>query len=230
MIAVRCEWGLPGIRQLMDWCDAFVIVDVMSFSTCVDVAVSRGAVVYPYAGDRAADFAREQNAILAERDRNAVYSLSPQSLMSLPGGTRLVLPSPNGSTLSTATGDKPTYAACLRNAPTVARLVQTNGERIAVIPAGERWRADYSLRPALEDWIGAGAVIHHLGGEQSPEAEAAALTFRHFQPRLLDVFRAIPSGMELIEKGFVEDVVLGAAFDVSQSAPRLVNGRYSTEK
>lgn len=226
---IRCEWGIHGIHQLINWCDAFVIIDVMSFCTCVDIAVACGAVVYPYGGDSAADFAQAQQAILAGRDRSAAYSLSPHSLLSLPHGSRLVLPSPNGSTLSTATGDKPTYAACLRNAPSVAQAVQEY-EKIAVIPAGERWREDYSLRPALEDWIGAGAVIHHLDREKSPEAEATALTFKHYQSRLLDVFNTIPSGIELIEKGYPQDVVLASEYDVSHGVPHLVDGVFLPRK
>jgi len=46
--AVFCEWGLNGIHALADRVDVFVIVDVLSFSTAVDVVVSRGASVYPF--------------------------------------------------------------------------------------------------------------------------------------------------------------------------------------
>lgn len=35
------------------------------------------------------------------------------------------------------------------------------GRTVAVIPAGERW-ADGSLRPAIEDLLGAGAFIREL--------------------------------------------------------------------
>jgi 2-phosphosulfolactate phosphatase len=43
---VRCEWGKEGIQHLITLCDAIIVVDVLSFCTCVDIAVSRQAVVY----------------------------------------------------------------------------------------------------------------------------------------------------------------------------------------
>lgn len=40
---VISEWGLSGIEALFDRANAFIVVDVLSFSTCVDVACSNGA-------------------------------------------------------------------------------------------------------------------------------------------------------------------------------------------
>ncbi len=224
---MRCEWGLAGVQHLMPESDVIIIVDVLSFTTCVEIATSRGAVIFPYKGDAAAEFAEEKGAILAGRDRTAQFSLSPQSLMRVEAGIRLVLPSPNGSALSTATGDVPTFAACLRNAEAVARAAQKVGNKIAVIPAGERWKHDYSLRPALEDWIGAGAVISSLSGSKSAEAQAAEHIFRAYQNDLLSVFKTIGSGIELIQQGFLLDVELAAALNISQTVPRLMDGAYT---
>jgi 2-phosphosulfolactate phosphatase len=202
----------------------------MSFTTCVEIATSRGALIYPYQGDTAEKYAQEHSALLASRDRTARFSLSPHSLLAIESGTKVVLPSPNGSALSAATGSVPTFAACLRNARAVALAAQQVGQRVAVIPAGERWKHDYTLRPALEDWIGAGAVIEHLSGRKSFEAQAAQHIFRTYQNDLLSVLKGIASGLELIEKEFAEDVDLAARLNVSNTVPRLVEGAYRSIK
>ena len=229
---IRCEWGAEGVSHLAPISDAVVIVDVLSFSTCVDIAVSRGAVVYPYhLRDDSAAYAQQVQAILARTDRQANdgYSLSPASLLGIPAGTRLVLPSPNGATLSLLAGDTATFAGCLRNASAVAQAAQRQGRYISVIPAGERWKTNGTLRPALEDLVGAGAVIHYLRGAKSPEAEIAEIAFLHFKESLLTCLRQIGSGKELIAAGFEQDVELVALLNQSDSAPRLKDRGYVSE-
>lgn len=208
---------------------AVIIVDVLSFSTCVDIAAGNGAIVYPYRWKdaRAREYAHRFGAKLAgSRTSKTGYSLSPASLITIPAGTRLVLPSPNGATLSLLAGDTPTFAGCLRNARAVARAAQAVGETISVIPAGERWKTDQTLRPALEDLIGAGAIIHALPGRKSPESTAAEITYLHFRDDLLACLTQIGSGQELIHQGFAQDVELAALLNSSENAPRLVNGAY----
>ncbi len=227
--AVRCEWGAAAVRELAPSSEVVIIVDVLSFSTCVDVAVANGAQVYPYPWrDHSAQaYADSVGAVLAAPQRDqAGYTLSPASLRTLPAGMRLVLPSPNGSTLTLATGAVPTLAGCLRNAAAVARTAARLGRRILVVPAGERW-SDGSLRPALEDLIGAGAVIAHLSRAWSPEAAWAVATFAEFQPDLAATLQRCSSGKELIAQGFTADVQLAADLDCSRVAPLLVAGAYT---
>lgn len=226
---IRCEWGLEGVERLAQACDAALIVDVLSFSTAVDVAVARGAAVYPYRwrDASAAEYARSLGAELAGLSRSSGYSLSPVSLLGIPPGARLVLPSPNGSALSLATRNVPTIAACLRNAQAVARAAERIGRRILVVPAGERWPDTHTLRPAFEDLVGAGAIIHHLRGVKSPEALIAEAAFLRFEGDLLDSLLHCSSGRELVEKGFGADVKLGAALNASSTVPMLVDGAFT---
>ncbi len=67
---IRCESGRRGVEALAPGSDAVVLVDVLSFTTCVDIATARGAVVFPYRyrDETAADFAREHDALLASRN------------------------------------------------------------------------------------------------------------------------------------------------------------------
>jgi 2-phosphosulfolactate phosphatase len=225
---VRCEWGENGVSQLAPISDVVIIVDVLSFSTCVEIATNREAIIFPYRwrDETAVTFAASMSAELAGgRGRGARYSLSPPSLSNIPKGTRLILPSPNGSTLTLGTGATPTLAGCLRNYRAVALTAQKYGRRISVIPAGERW-GDESLRPAFEDWLGAGAIIGQLNGSLSPEARTAVAAFHHAEAETELLVKQCGSGKELIARGFEDDVVLAAALDVSACVPTLVNGAY----
>ncbi len=225
---VRCEWGLQGVEALAPLSDVVVIVDVLSFSTCVEIATARGAVIFPYAwrDETAAVYAREKQARLAgSRSRfEKDYSLSPTSLLGIPSGTRLVLPSPNGSTLTqSAAPHAVTLAGCLRNCRAVAQCAQRLGKTVTVIACGERWGVDHSLRPALEDWIGAGAILQYVSGTRSPEAQAAVTVFRQFQDNLRHTIASCASGRELIERGFAQDVDLAVDMNVSACIPMLTD-------
>jgi 2-phosphosulfolactate phosphatase len=215
---ILTEWGMAGVETLRERVAVLVIVDVLSFSTAVDVAVSNGAMVYPYPyGDKeAAQAAADRvGAVLAKprQSSGGQFSLSPRSLMAVPAGTRIMLPSPNGARLSLACGDRPVLAGCLRNAGTVARTARqiAGGGRVGVVPAGERW-PDGSLRPAIEDLLGAGAIIHHLALPCSPEAQVARDAFRSAGRDVGQLIRASVSGQELIEGGFAGDIDIAVAF------------------
>ncbi len=133
-----------------------------------------------------------------------------------------MLPSRNGATLSLLTGRIPTLLGCLRNASAVAAVASRFGPRIAVIPAGERW-PDGSLRPALEDWLGAGAILCRLGGHRSPETSAAIAVYESMAPRILDAVRGSASGQELIGIGYPQDIEIAVETDVSDGVP-VLNG------
>lgn len=226
------EWGLAGARALMRDADVFVIVDVLSFSTCVDIACARGARVFPFPmndRDAAEREARRLGAELAGRrsDPNSKFSLSAPTLQSIPAGTRLLLPSPNGSRISFAAREKTVFAGCFRNAAAIAKAAaQAARDRtLAVISAGEL-REDGSLRPAVEDLLGAGAVISRLSGALSPEARAARDAFMAARSDIPKRLEESASGVELLEQGFPLDVEIASALDVSSCAALLVNDAY----
>ncbi len=235
--AVRFEWGEAGARTLAPITDVLIVVDVLSFTTAVDVAVARNAHVFPYPSgpreDEAAAFATRIGAILAV-DRRQVsaahpFSLSPASLATVPAGTRLVLPSPNGSAISAVAASlhRALFAGCLRNATAVAAAATAAGRTVGVIAAGERW-PDRTLRPSVEDLLGAGAIIAALGvGDRSPEAEAAVGAFASVAAHLAPALWSCASGHELVALGFPDDVRLAAERDVSRVAPHFVAGAYT---
>lgn len=218
----RCEWGPEAVAALAP-ADVIVVVDVFSFTTCVDVAVSRGGAILPYAWNdpSAEEFARAHGAEVAGRRRVARYSLAASSYLDVASGFRCVLPSPNGARVAiAAAGAAPAvFAGCLRNAGAVAETAHRAGASVNVIPAGERW-IDGSLRPCLEDWLGAGAILSRLPGSRSPEADAAVRLFDGYRETLEDVLRQCSSGRELMERGQMNDMALALDLDVSRSAPR----------
>jgi 2-phosphosulfolactate phosphatase len=255
---VRFEWGAAGAAALAPSSACLVVVDVLSFSTSVTVAVEAGTRVYPCAwrDETAAAFARERQAQLAA-GRRAVsagrpWSLSPAALRRAPFTPRLVLPSPNGSAIcasaglaggGAAGGEAMVIAGCLRNATAVGRFLHERGLRgehdlrggrgapgaVTVIAAGERW-PDGSLRPALEDLLGAGMVIAAMVAcgvrTLSPEAEAARACFE----ATADVASAVAgsvSGRELVDSGFGEDVAIAVESASSPLVPVLADGAFT---
>jgi 2-phosphosulfolactate phosphatase len=228
---LRFEWGLEGAKRLSSQADVSVIVDVLSFSTCVDVATARGASVFPFLfkDERAKVFAEELGGVLAEPQRSKdQVCLSPRTLRQLAPGAKLVLPSPNGSTIAFSIESPNVICGCLRNATAVARYASTVGNQILVIAAGERW-PDGSLRPALEDIVGAGAILFKLPGKRSPEASWAIQSFEQVSGNLGQALRDCSSGRELLERGFPEDVDDAAEFDVSSGAPILKDKYFCLE-
>jgi 2-phosphosulfolactate phosphatase len=223
------EWGPEGARRLGPVADVLVVVDVLSFTTAVDVAVGVGASVAPGHQPRPGDLVAVPRG---DVDEEHPWSLSPTSLAGLPAGSRLLLPSPNGSAIAAEAGTAgvPTVlAGCLRNAGAVGRAAaaRAGGGTVAVVPAGER-EADGSLRPALEDLLGAGAVLAALGADRlSPDARAAVAAFAALRPELATALAECPSGRELVDAGWPQDVAVAAELDASPAVPLLVDGAFS---
>jgi 2-phosphosulfolactate phosphatase len=226
---IRLEWGQKGVEELAPISDVIIIVDVLSFSTCVDIATKNGAIIFPYRwkDNTAIEYAKSLNAELAsfERKYSDGFSLSPTSLLNIKPNTNLVLPSPNGSTLSLTTGITPTLCGSLTNAKAVAIKAKTFGTKISIVPAGEQW-ADKTIRFAFEDLIGAGAIISYLTGNLSPESKVGLNTFKNSESTLLEDIKMCSSGKELIKRGFEQDVILACNLNSSENVPLLKENYY----
>jgi 2-phosphosulfolactate phosphatase len=226
------DWGAAGSAHVVDVADILVVVDVLSFTTSVSVALDRGVEVYPapWEGGRAQEMGRTHDAQVAAGRHHVSaanpWSLSPANLRVTPFTPRLVLPSPNGSAIAAEAQASDVVAACLRNAAAVAAWLAASapgGRRVTVIAAGERW-PDGSLRPAIEDALGAGAVIDALARvasrRLSPEAASIRALYAGTQD-LRGVISGSGSARELAAAGFSSDVEIAMELDSSALVPVL---------
>jgi 2-phosphosulfolactate phosphatase len=188
----RLAWAAQGGTRLALARPVLVVVDILRFSTAVEVAVASGARVVPERWPGAGS-----SAGAGEEPGRRVFSLSPASL-----------------------------AGCLRNASAVAAAARDLGGPVGVVAAAEL-RHDGSLRPAVEDLIGAGAVLNALGGHPSPEARAAVDAFLDAAPDLPSVLAGCASGRELAARGLAADLRLAAEHDASRTVPRLEGGAFA---
>jgi 2-phosphosulfolactate phosphatase len=211
----RFDWGIDGLLALAPGAAVLVLVDVLRFSTAVSVAVERGLTVVPGPWEGS----------------GRPWTLSPRWIREHPGGSRLELTSANGAVLAEAAvraGARVVLAACFRNASAVARAAArlAAGAPIAVV-AGE------DGRPAVEDLLGAGAVLAALDPSAavsapacSPNAAAARAAFLAARPRLAEVVAACDSARELAARAFGDDIADATALDVSNAVPILRDGAF----
>lgn len=236
---IRFDWGLRGAAAIAEGADVAVVVDVLSFTTTLSVALDEGIDVLPYRwrDDTAEAYAAAHDAVLAagrqEMTPGAV-SLSPGTIRSARTVERLVLPSPNGSSIAYDLDSRAStcLGASLRNFHAVGEWIARHHPTavVAVVAAGEKW-PDGSLRPAVEDLWGAGAVIAELVGAHgfgslSPEAEQARAAWDVVAGRVTSVLQDCASGRELAQIGFARDVEIASEVRSSDCVPVLVDHRF----
>lgn len=142
----------------------------------------------------------------------------------------------NGAAVANRAGDALIVLGCLRNAQAVARAVlayqHDRGARtsIAVIAAGEREGRDGPVRFAVEDQLGAGAIIDALGqlgiDHTSPEAAITGEAFRGLRPALRHLLTASGSGQELIDGDRRDEVLAASVLDDLDVVPVLRAGAF----
>jgi 2-phosphosulfolactate phosphatase len=245
---VRLEWGRRGARAAAERKDVLVVVDVLSFSTAAITAAARGITIYPCAtkGEAEATALRiggETAVARPDVPDKGRFSLSPVSFADAPepvASAKVALASPNGATCSRYGREVPRlFVGALVNAAAVAvaveKALEETGAAVTILACGERWtepNEDGELRFALEDYLGAGAIISKLPSEltASPEAEAAAASFRAAAPGLdastdlEDVLLGCGSGVELAAKGYRGDVLHAARLNLYSVVPTMQGG------
>jgi 2-phosphosulfolactate phosphatase len=216
---IRFDWGAPGVARIGPSCRTLVVVDILRFSTAVETGLSHGLVVEPERWPMPRSAASRHDTFVADGSVPGGPSLSPESLLVLPAGARVVLPSLNGATCALAAADTGALvvAGSLRNAGAVARYVAGAPFPVGVIAAGDL-AADGTLRPAVEDILGSAAILRGLPGSRSPEATVAEAGFAA-EP--LALVRESASARQLASVGHLGDADWAAQLDVSSCVPVL---------
>jgi 2-phosphosulfolactate phosphatase len=203
-------------------------------------AVAGGGIIHPCAwSDDPAALAQRLGAEVAvsrplvpERGR---FSLSPPTMLGIEPGTAVVLASPNGATCSRYGRDVPVLlVGALVNARAVsealAAILVASELNVTILACGERWKTvneDGELRFAIEDYLGAGAIISGLPPtiSRSPEAAVCEGAFRSAREDLAGLLRESGSGRELQQMGYPEDVEHAAHLDAYTAVPVMDDGR-----
>jgi 2-phosphosulfolactate phosphatase len=177
---VRLDWGPTGGAAVARGADIAVVVDVLSFTTTLGIAVARGSRVYPFPwkDDRAVAFAQARDAVLAVGRFEASGladpppSLSSAQLLTSAPVERLVLPSPNGSTICASLA--PWFRGSLRDASSLGSSGQAPADGLAPQPAAAVIGASLRNRSAVAGWLAprlaGGAVVAFVpAGERWPD-------------------------------------------------------------
>lgn len=240
----RLEWGPHGLRSLASTCEVIVVVDVLWFSTVISLVTEAGAIAV-------LDRRHGPSTETAAANPTELFDIA----LSAGRDQRLEIPDPNHAVMALAAADygaQHVLAGCLRNARATAGIIEhLAGPDAAVgfVVVGERWRHQTGpLRPAVEDLLGAGAIIAALdpsaavgGTRSSPEAAAARASYLDARPLMTDALvrsttararrelRPTESNDDTTDGGHDpgEDLImLASAVDVTDTAAVLIDGAF----
>jgi 2-phosphosulfolactate phosphatase len=231
------DWGRSGAQRAADRDDILVIVDVLSFSTAVATALHYGGLIYPctHADDPAEIAGRiggEVAVFRAEVPAKGRFSLSPLTYLNIESGKKVVVASPNGATCSILANKAPyVFTAGLVNSGAVGErvteIIRGSELSVTVIACGEREKGpdeNGPIRWASEDYLGAGSVISHIPFEKSPDAVVCESAFKACQGALDQIIWNCPSGLELRDIGFGEDIRHSSRMNIYDCVPVIRNG------
>lgn len=218
-----------------------IIVDVLSFSSTVVTGLNYGAIIYPYPPHlNGKAYAQSLGALYilgrAEAARLDAPTLSPVTFNHSHDRQKYVLSSLNGAFCTWIASHIPAlFIGSLLNASVVAsaasQISASLKANITVVPCGEVWNGvkefEDSLRPAMEDYLGAGAILSRIEGKQSAEVQVCIGAFQHSKSTLSRLIWDCTSGIELRERGFEKDVKHCSRLNIYQTVPILKNQHFS---
>jgi 2-phosphosulfolactate phosphatase len=201
---VRFDWGIAGFHRLAA-SDIVVVIDVLGFGAAV-LRASETGQTYPLDAS-------------AHPERSAGAAVARAAARSARGADRAPLVVIGG----------------VRNASAVAVWAYAEQERraqrtsIAVIACGGPTEPPSgAVRFAVEDHLGAGAVIDALGAlgidHSSPEAAVAGEAFHALRRAATHLITASGSGRALAAAGRSHDVKAAATVDAASVVPVLHDG------
>lgn len=203
---VRFEWGVEGLARLAP-SEIVVVVDVLRFSSTVAARVSAGE-----------DVPLDEHAHAVSLNGAAVAAAA-----AAPEGTEAPVVLLGGLVNASAVAGAVLSAQHARGART----------SVAVVAAGELSGRETGapLRFAVEDLLGAGAVIDALGvlglDHTSPEAAAACEAFRGLHGAARHLLAAAGSGQELLARDRRAEVLAAAEVDALAAVPVLRGGVFT---
>jgi len=226
MTKVKLDWNIEGLQFALKEKNIIVIVDTLRFSSAVTTAIANGFTIYPVSNEeKGKEFAKSIGAEMSGRSEIAKYSLSPQSFLKTSDNKKVVLYSPNGARCAELIKGKDiAYIGCLLNAKAVGKQVtkisKKTNRNVTIIAAGEKRGIELGERIeyfkdkkgfqkvfAVEDYLGAGAIISYINLPKTPEAEVCELAFNSSKNKLEKLLLESFSGKYLVQtkrKGDVE--------------------------
>jgi 2-phosphosulfolactate phosphatase len=225
MSLVHIDWAQDGLMYALKNRDIVVVVDTLRFSSAVVTAVAHGFSIYPVPDRQHGEKLSETvDACMAGRSDEPGISISPVSFVNVPvdHSRNVILPSPNGATCSAMiNAEDCALVGCFLNAQAAGEmltsLAYSKGRNVTVIACGEQRSVVTGQRVvyvpedahrvfAIEDYLGAGAIIVNTSLQRSAEAEICARSFMAAENDLSALVRDSFSGRYLIEHDMVADI------------------------
>lgn len=191
---IHCCWGFKLDDDVTIQYDVCIIVDVLSFSTSIDL-------------------------LLSSKEYTNNFPVSDKLLNHL-SSANLNIPSPVGLPVQLNLHQKPVLFGCLRNARAVAKVATQLGDSVLLIPVGDKL-SEEEFKTCSEDYIAAGAIISYMKGVRSAESRAALDIYNSSKGNLEEMVKLSSSARHMMLGGFLAEVDLACQFNRSKHAPLL---------